>query len=241
MPSLAIVATEWGRPLSMLTNWATSLSDRWQFDTPTQVILVAQEPKPRDLTAVEQAGDNLTVLNIQRDTPNMSWAFNVGLKYSRADYVMFTCCDLIYGPTFIQVVLERAREDRLILAHCGYVPSTLANIRGGLVTWWPLALLAAKKGEISQRLSPGACQCVSRDWAMGVHGYDERFPAQDGVDDDFMNRAGKDGFKKEWLGFNVAPILHMYHERSKTKGVGSGLFSPDAPIVANTEGWGEWQ
>ena len=52
----------------------------------------------------------------------------------------------------------------------GYLPQGCINL-----DWLTLIDIAAQ-GKISQRLSPGACQCVSWFWAYKVHGYDERFP-----------------------------------------------------------------
>jgi glycosyltransferase involved in cell wall biosynthesis len=239
--TLTVVGTIWNREPDLLRCWAESLLKAHQTVHPDWVVLIDQSTDCALTSYNRHLAEKLGVVyfSIPREKPNMSWAFNVGIKLADTDYIMTTCTDLLYGPNFIATVKDRMTPDSLVLAHCGYLPEGLrwSNYPG----LWSELVEVAKQGEVSERLSPGACQCVFREWAVKVHGYDERFPAQDGVDDDFIARARRDGLEVEWIGFEEAQVLHHYHKRSETKGVGSEIFDPGVEeVVVNEKGWGEW-
>ncbi len=240
MSSLTVIGTVWGaREPDLIRCWIESLTKAWQKVKPDEIILIDQSMgclTSQYHRIISEAGD-ISYIPLPNLKPNMSWAFNVGIKLSSCDYIMTTCTGLIYGPNFIATVKDKMTPDSLVLAQCGYLPEGRRWSNG----LWSELVEIAKQGEVSERLSPGACQCVSREWVVKVHGYDERFPAQDGVDDDFIARARWDELKVEWIGFDDAPILHQHHARSGTKGVGSGLYNPGIEeVVVNREGWGEW-
>lgn len=231
--NITVIGLVYNRSLPFVNRWLHTLAQ--QNIPPVQVILVDQS-NASDYTQVNRrAGEKYGAmhLHLPRASLNMALAFNIGLQLAKTEYVLTTCTDLLYPNNFIGEVSHRASPTKLILAQCGYLPKCKLDYNN-----WESMTALARENEISYRLSPGACQCVSREWAMKVRGYDERFPAQDGVDDDFIARARRDGLEVEWLQFDDVPILHQWHERSSTKGIGSELYNPEAEVVANPAGWG---
>lgn len=223
---------------SVIDNWALHLTVGCQSQPPDHVILVDQSPDKNaqfiNAKIVRKYG--YQHFYCPSETMNKSRGLNIGIKLANTDYVMMTDIDWLFSPNFFKLLRERMSPERIVLATAGYLPQGYS-----CNDLWEWVVAECEKGEISRRLSPGCCQCVERDWAIKVHGYDERFPAQDGLDDDFRCRAQNDGLEQHWIEWHEAQAIHQWHERSPLKGIGSELFSGDAPVVANLKGWGEWK
>ena len=238
LDKIALIAMVYNRPASNVDQWGFGLSRYRGPYYPDEIILVDQSDHNINLDNGVICRDyGFQHVYCPRDKMNMSNAFNLGIKMSgvETDYVLMTGIDWLFSPNFFEILRGKLAEDRIVQCLGGYLPQGF-DVRQD----WIELVLEAEKSEISRRLSPGVCQCVSKYWALKVHGYDERFPAQDGVDDDFRCRAIKAGLESVWVEWTEAQACHMWHERSPLKGVGSSLFSGDAPVVANLKGWGEY-
>jgi hypothetical protein len=232
--TLATIAMVHNRP-DNVAQWATSVTHH--PDRSDEIFLIDQSS---DLTMSFDNGiacrtNGITHFFNPKENMNMSQGLNVGIKLSQSDYVMMTGIDWLFSPNFFTILRSKTGEGKIVQCLGGYLPEGC-----DLHQDWSTLKSIAEQGEISRRLSPGCCQCVPRSWALKVHGYDERFPAQDGVDDDFRSRAIKDGLESTWIEWNEAQAIHMFHPKSPLKGIGSELFSGDNPVVANLRGWGEY-
>lgn len=231
---LGIVAMVWNRPTEHIERWAAHL--KTHPDCPRTILIDQSEHNLNFDNGVVCRRYGINHFYTPRETMNMSLAFNLGLKLVNVDieYVMFTGIDWLFSSNFFTVLQAKVGERKFISAMGGYLPEGY-----DLTQEWSTLTQIAEQGEISRRLSPGVCQCVPWRWAYEVHGYDERFPAQDGVDDDFRCRAIKAGLESVWIEWTEAQALHVWHERSPLKGVGSELFG-DSPVIANPDGLGQY-
>lgn len=158
-------------------------------------------------------------------------SLNIGLNMSVTKFTMFIDADMLLHLNFLDTVRASMSADPFIMAICGYLPE---NATGP----WDTLMELAQGGEISRRLSPGACQMARTDWFKKVGGYNEIFHGPDGVDDDMMVRARKDELDEIWIE-NPPMLLHQWHERSPLKGLDSDKFTAD-PEVIITRDWLSW-
>jgi glycosyltransferase involved in cell wall biosynthesis len=157
-------------------------------------------------------------------------AYNIALQLVDSAYTLFTDIDLIFHPDFIARVSHHLQEpNTFVQAVTAYLPQDACGD-----TFDDLLAIALREGgEVSHRLSPGACQASTTAWFRSVGGYDERFRYLGGVDDDMMVRAKRANLDIIWI--DDIMTLHQWHEPSPWKGVDTDLFDAESPIVANKE------
>jgi hypothetical protein len=163
------------------------------------------------------------------DQFSKSKSLNAGLCEVTTKFTMFTDVDMMFHWDFFNVLSQMMGDNRFILAVAGYLPPDAP--RHDIHGHWDELVSLAKQGEISHRLSLGACQCASTEWFKSVGGYDLNFKNLGGVDVNMLVRARKAGFEEVWI--DDLMLLHQWHPKSELKGLDSHLFTPDVSIIAN--------
>jgi cytidyltransferase-like protein len=170
----------------------------------------------------------------------ISRARNIGIRAAKGEFTMVTDMDVIFAPNFIETVFSHMAEGAIVHCRIGDIPE---GYKGALDNFNALAGVSS----LRPNWCFGGCQIVSRAWATGVGGYDERFEGWGAEDNDFMERAIQSGKKDVWIE-NETAYFHQWHNQGNRKADVAQLArnkarlklteSKQLPIIRNPHEWG---
>jgi predicted glycosyltransferase involved in capsule biosynthesis len=171
---------------------------------------------------------------------------NVGVRNSETEYVMTTDVDMLFGPKFVEELLNNVGENVFVESRTMYLhPFMNKKIYKGEVDPWT-DIDSIKKGRIKKRSSAGGCQCTSmKNWNR-LRGFNEDFVGWGSEDVELLKRATKMGLKVKWMGESLPKInlFHQHHAKPDIKGdlecqeVNKKLFRNSKQKSVNLNGWG---
>ncbi|MBI5831512.1 MAG: glycosyltransferase [Armatimonadetes bacterium] len=184
---------------------------------------------------------------------NKSWALNAAIRATSVGrYILATDIDMLFAPNFVETVLRAhlAFEPAIVLAQ--FMDLDRDALEGGLDPVTDFARLQAAAEWVGEHAT-GPCLSVSREWVERVRGFDERMVLWGYMDQDFSERALRDGLRGVWI-HEQATMLHQWHPRKFEVHRGDAeaqalmrerfeanrrLFEQDQSIERNPGGWGE--
>lgn len=159
----------------------------------------------------------LSIINVTRNTAEFhkARALNIGIKHIKTKYICTTDVDQIFADDFFHRVHAALRGGKTLVM-CKthelkkqipewFVPPVTADIYKKLLKTIPKRKL---RGE-------GCCLGFTTNWAMRVHGWDERYKGYGAEDSDLMLRAMLSGLTRVWITKQTS-LIHLPHEK-KTK------------------------
>jgi len=203
--SLSIVLGYRNRETERLARLLDSLADQNRHDLEVLLVDYGSEPpfqeKARRLAAEHSFCQY--VFSESRGLPwNRSQALNIGGRRAKGDFVLFTDADMLFPPRFVDHVLARAAENRVLYCYPHMLPrdfEDFANL-GAYVENFPTPGQTAK----------GGCQCLSTKLFRQIRGFDEYYHYHGVEDRDLWYRCNSMGMQEEWLNGRVE-IFHQWH------------------------------
>jgi hypothetical protein len=208
-----------------------------------ELTALCREHRARLVLAGEQAGEW-----------NKSWALNIALRHGaeHARWVLPTDIDMLFGPNFIETLIRAhlAHEPALVLAQFKDLPPETPLAGVDVVADFDRL---AREAEWVGEHAVGPCLSTSRAWCFRVRGFDERMNLWGYMDQDYAERARRDGLREVWI-HDRALMLHQWHPRKfevhrddpaqqalmQARYEGNRqLFETDETIARNAAGWGE--
>jgi len=237
---LSVVIPTWNRRVNLLKRTLYTLVN--QSMPPTEIIVSdtsSDEKCIKDAKSLER--DCIRVIHNPLPTFSLSRSFNIGIKHTseESEYILCTGAEMLFGNDFLQKLFVSMDETKFAVGCCGFLPKDTKYPDSLTIGWHKL--LAQVIPNTSNKMSPGTFQCASRAWWFKVRGYDEKLPFAF-VDSDILQRGKMSGLKRIEVGYNVAQVLHQWHETSDLVGkLGGDLkyVKAQASAVRNPSGWGE--
>lgn len=247
---ISFVATYYERNPRPLENCLLTLD--FQTVPPLEVIVVDQNTRKPKQLEVRSVCDRYSAKYIlaTRKAFNMSWAFNVGIKAAKGNYIVCIGAEMLFSHNYVEVITEMMTPDIFLSSHCGFLQQgrDLGGILGNWAELCDSARARSEKGVLPD--SPpgrviGGFQGAHRDWWHKVRGYNEKLPLA-WTDSNLERRAKESGLRQDRVHFEKAQMLHPWHQRSllvsRTMRVrGSKEEYLTSPIVCNPDEWGEVQ
>jgi len=141
---------------------------------------------------------------------------NVGVRNAKAEYVMTTDVDMMFGKSFVKTLMGNAGRDVMVESRTMYWKQPMVNCITKKEKDLYNNIDECKIGRIKKRSSAGGCQCLHKDGWTKLRGFNEAYVGWGSEDSDLLQRAQMAGFKIVWLGESMESIMlfHQYHAKS---------------------------
>ena len=136
---------------------------------------------------------------------------NVGIRNAKAEYIMTTDVDMLYGKDFVKTVMDYADEKNVLLSRTMYLKSNWCEkIYNGEVDPYN-DLDSIRKCRIKKRTTAGgSCTMNIRNWEL-VHAFDERYRGWGSEDQDLIKRIKMAHIRVKWIGESRDSIM-LFHQ-----------------------------
>lgn len=146
---------------------------------------------------------------------------NVGVRHAKGEFIMTTDVDMLYAPTFIQAVMDKAALGKLVESRTQYLRGSAAKMvyDGKYLPWSEInEQKPGRIGRIKKRTTAGGCQCMHKDDWNKIRGFDESYVGWGSEDQDLLERAKFAKIKPIWLGENNdCKLFHQPHTKESVK------------------------
>jgi len=144
---------------------------------------------------------------------------NVGVRNAKADYIMTTDVDMLFGPQFVSTLMDNVAPDILVESRTMYIKKCVTDLiyAGKLDPYNDIDSI--KRGRIKKETTAGGCQCMHISGWNKLHGFDERYYGWGSEDYDLLKRAKRAGLKVKWIGASRDTIMlfHQAHTKPNIK------------------------
>lgn len=169
---------------------------------------------------------------------NRSHALNIGCRIVETDFVMTTDIDMVFGRNFVETVLDKVDEKRVVYSQVYWMPRHFRE-------WENLENY--KEFPVSDKNGRGGCCVVATEVLRSLGGFDEFYRFWGVEDEDLYRRLMTKSLEEMWL-----PDIMIYHQWHQVNSSESTHFMPvgmwgrmathlvDASVspVRNGENWG---
>lgn len=200
MFELSIVIGFRDRDLERVINCLESLNNQSIKDF--ELLFVDYGSKRECAKAVEQVCNNYSFcqyifVDVEGQFWNRAHCLNIGVKKSKAYYVLTSDIDIIFDPDFVATLLADCSKDSVVHAPVYYLDAGVIDIPQDVE-------------KLESAVSYGICSCVHRDVFYDVGGYDEFYCIWGAEDRDLKNKLEKQGIKEKILS-EKALLFHQWH------------------------------
>ena len=209
-PSLSIVIPFRNRDEERLRRAVLSSAES-MGSVPGEIIVVDYGSDDVGLARRAVSGvENAQVLRVEATTWNKSEALNLGIAFSKSDYILVSDGDLFWPRGTISHAFQtmRASIDEFLAFDVRYLREETPT---ELLSQGADPQLLGKWGDLNPRWGDGICLFPKSSW-RDVGGYDERLSVYGYEDNDFTRRLRASGLTFRWADFSRCPVFHVWHE-----------------------------
>jgi GT2 family glycosyltransferase len=176
-----------------------------------------------------------------REAFSLSYGLNVGIQNTNKDsrYIMTTGPEDMFSENVLEWLSNNMEEKIISIAPIG---RQLEGAKFPPEPWvdWDFYCRRLIDGHPPKTFSLGTFIIAERNWWFRVRGYDEEHHPFNWADSDVTMRAKMDGFTMMVMPWDVAQVLHVFHEESPHfYGVSSCYPNPEWGIIRNPNKWGD--
>jgi predicted glycosyltransferase involved in capsule biosynthesis len=171
---------------------------------------------------------------------------NVGVRNAKAEYIMTTDVDMLFGKDFVKTLMSKVGKNILVESRTMYLkPLPAKMIYEGKIDPYN-DIDNCKRGRIKKRTTAGGCQCMHINSWEKIRGFDESYVGWGSEDYDLLTRAKKAGIRARWMGESRESIMlfHLPHSRDTKKDLeyqeeNKKRLNRIKHYAVNPDGWGD--
>lgn len=159
----------------------------------------------------------LTYVFTEDEVWSRSRALNAGMAVARGDLLVSTDADMLFSPRSFERIGEIYENDpgSAYFVQCRDLPEGMDD---GVVStlegqWDHLERVS----RLRPRWGMGGMMAISRDGFAKIRGFDERLHTYGGEDIDFAKRAGRAGYRTNWIEDPEVRMYHVWHPPTRKK------------------------